>query len=288
MYAFAVLLVGVAYFVSNTVSASPPYEEVGCGAITIAVGVNCMAGEPVYMDCDSTQMGYQQVTATRRSCPTNGWSTDQNWGYCESDSRCSAPAAVACTVSNACGQSNTGTVQGDGSCSASAPANPAGYGTACTSAANSCGMTNTGTIQCSGACSASAPANSLCPYAESAYAPGYNQSGYYSESTYAPSYSESTYAPTGCGTPSASLTAAPTRVRSGQTSTLTLTATGVTTSCTITGPGVNTTVPASSCGVSTTLITPAITSQVTYKVTCDSSVDISKIIVNLVPKVIEF
>lgn len=94
--------------------------------------------------------------------------------------------------------------------------------------------------------------------------------------------------PIGCGTPSATLTAAPTRVRSGQTSTLTLTATGVTTSCTVTGPGVNSVTAASSCGVSKTIVTPAITSQVTYKVTCDSSVDIAKIIVNLVPKVIEF
>lgn len=94
--------------------------------------------------------------------------------------------------------------------------------------------------------------------------------------------------PIGCGTPSATLTAAPTRVRSGQTSTLTLTATGVTTSCTVTGPGVNSVTAASSCGVSRTIVTPAITSQVTYKVTCDGTVDIAKIIVNLVPKVIEF
>src|SRR3989344_3935663 len=40
------------------------------------------------------------------------------------------------------------------------PANPAGYGTACTSPANACGVTTTGTIQCNGACSATtAPAN---------------------------------------------------------------------------------------------------------------------------------
>ncbi len=128
-------------------------------------------------------------------------------------------------------------------------------------------------------------------YSESTYAPTYSQATYapsYSESTYAPSYSQGTYAPVGCGTPAANLTAAPTRVRSGQTSTLTLSATGVTTSCTITGPGINTTVAAPACVVNTTLATPPITSQVTYKVTCDGSTDIAKIIVNLAPRVNEF
>ena len=125
-------------------------------------------------------------------------------------------------------------------------------------------------------------------YAEASYVPAYTQASYtpsYSQSTY---YSEASYAPVGCGTPSATLTAAPTRVRSGQTSTLTLTATGVTTSCSITGPGVNTTVAASSCGVSKTLVTPAITSQSTYTVTCDGVASLAKIIVNLVARVIEF
>lgn len=69
----------------------------------------------------------------------------------------------ACTVTNACGQSNTGTTQCGGSCSVSAPPNPPGYGNACPSAPNACGMTNTGTIQCDGSCSATTPPNSSCP-----------------------------------------------------------------------------------------------------------------------------
>ncbi len=50
-------------------------------------------------------------------------------------------------------------------CSApkTAPPLPAGYGTSCTSSANSCGQTTTGTIQCNGSCSATAPSDSSCP-----------------------------------------------------------------------------------------------------------------------------
>ncbi|HEX2792539.1 MAG TPA: hypothetical protein VHO23_02395, partial [Candidatus Paceibacterota bacterium] len=70
----------------------------------------------------------------------------------------------SCTSSaNACGQTGSGTIQSNGQCSATTPANPAGYGNSCQSSANSCGMTNTGTIQCNGSCSASAPSNSSCP-----------------------------------------------------------------------------------------------------------------------------
>ena len=81
---------------------------------------------------------------------------------CNTQSCCDANYGNACTSSaNACGQTNAGTIQCNGSCSASTPANPAGYGNACsaTSAANACGQTNTnyGTIQCNGSCSASTP-----------------------------------------------------------------------------------------------------------------------------------
>ncbi len=39
---------------------------------------------------------------------------------------------------------------------------PGNYGTGCTSGANLCGFTNTGTIQCNGTCSATTPADALC------------------------------------------------------------------------------------------------------------------------------
>jgi hypothetical protein len=64
----------------------------------------------------------------------------------------------ACTQTNACGQSNTGTSIDGGACSVSAPPNPSGYGDSCNSTPNACGQTGSGTIQCNGSCSASIPA----------------------------------------------------------------------------------------------------------------------------------
>ncbi len=77
---------------------------------------------------------------------------------------CVANQNAACvSAANACGQTNTGTIQCNGTCSAATPANPVGLGTSCTSAANACGQTNTGTIQCNGSCSATPPSNATCP-----------------------------------------------------------------------------------------------------------------------------
>ena len=72
----------------------------------------------------------------------------------------------ACSSSaNVCGQTNAGTIQCNGSCSASAPANPSGYGATCYSGYNSCGQRNTGSVQCNGSCSAGTPSNNSCPAA---------------------------------------------------------------------------------------------------------------------------
>ena len=87
-----------------------------------------------------------------------------------------ANSGDACdSAANNCGATNSGTVQCDGSCSASAPADcdlDTSYcnGTVCTacvdeegddceSAPNECGATNSGTIQCGGSCSAITPAD---------------------------------------------------------------------------------------------------------------------------------
>jgi len=76
---------------------------------------------------------------------------------------CSANAGLVCTVTNACGASNSGTFDCAGACSVGAPALPVGYGNTCSSPANICGMTNTGTIGCGGCSVSTAPADSLCP-----------------------------------------------------------------------------------------------------------------------------
>ena len=89
---------------------------------------------------------------------------------------CSDEEGDACdSAANNCGATNSGTVQCDGSCSASAPSDcdlDTSYcsGTVCTacvdeegddceSAPNECGATNSGTIQCGGSCSAVKPAD---------------------------------------------------------------------------------------------------------------------------------
>ncbi|MCB9813824.1 hypothetical protein H6784_00250 [Candidatus Nomurabacteria bacterium] len=78
---------------------------------------------------------------------------------------CVANAGTPCTsAANACGTTQQGTIQCNGSCSVGAPANPAGLGSLCSSAANICGLTTPGTQQCNGSCSATAaPSNNLCP-----------------------------------------------------------------------------------------------------------------------------
>ncbi len=84
-----------------------------------------------------------------------------------------------CTVSNSCGSSATGKWDCHGVfCDAIAPANPAGYGSACTSAANVCGMTNAGTKDCNGVCNASKPSDSACTRCEPSNACGQSSSGY--------------------------------------------------------------------------------------------------------------
>jgi hypothetical protein len=99
------------------------------------------------------------------SCESGTWR--ENGGY-HLDGVNSAPSfcpGQSCSSNpNACGQQNFGTLNAAGTCSATTPANPAGYGSVCQGPANACGMTNPGTQTCSGSCSATvAPANSLCP-----------------------------------------------------------------------------------------------------------------------------
>jgi len=106
---------------------------------------------------------------------------------------CASNQGASCTSApNSCGMVNGGgTIQCNGSCSASVPSDsqcpvttvtpPANTGTgtntnnncvsnagsACTSAPNICGMTNnSGTIQCNGSCNAGVPSNSLCQQQE--------------------------------------------------------------------------------------------------------------------------
>ncbi len=73
--------------------------------------------------------------------------------------QCDANYGSSCSAWNSCGDSNSGTIQCDGSCDASAPDDPPGVGSACTSDTNACGQSSSGFIMCNGQCSVSTPAN---------------------------------------------------------------------------------------------------------------------------------
>ncbi|MBU2264704.1 PKD domain-containing protein [Patescibacteria group bacterium] len=79
-------------------------------------------------------------------CSVSSWSPDPS----------TVCSGTPFTQTSNCG--NTRTAYGSKTCCV------AGYGNSCTSAANVCGQTNTGTIQCNGSCSAATPPNSNCLY----------------------------------------------------------------------------------------------------------------------------
>ncbi|MDB4992304.1 MAG: hypothetical protein JWL75_549 [Parcubacteria group bacterium] len=90
-----------------------------------------------------------------------------------------------------------------------------------------------------------------------------------------------------CTNPTATITAAQTRIRSGGTTTITYAASGVSGACTVTGPGAPGAVNPASCNVgSTSFPTPALQTQTTYTITCPGAT--SQVIVNVIPKFIEF
>jgi len=93
---------------------------------------------------------------------------------------CSLNQGQSCiSAPNSCGQTNTGTIRCDGTCSVIPPpdsqcpsipiCNP-NQGQSCVSAPNSCSQTQSnGTIQCDGSCSSTPPSNNSCPPTESLY-----------------------------------------------------------------------------------------------------------------------
>lgn len=99
-------------------------------------------------------------SSAANSCGTTNSGTIQCNGTCSATTAPANPAGYGtyCTSApNACGYTDTQMITCSG-CPATTPANPAGYGNACTSAPNACGSTNSGTVQCNGTCSATTPA----------------------------------------------------------------------------------------------------------------------------------
>ncbi len=156
---------------------------VGCDT---NAGNSCVSGANV---CGQTGSGVIQcngtcsaVTPPNSNCPmtvygctdpaANNHNPNANFddGSCTYNPVCVSNVNQACTSStNACGDSGVGTIQCDGSCSATVPSVPSNLGASCNSGGNNCGDVNVGSIQCDGSCSASQPADrascSTCPSA---------------------------------------------------------------------------------------------------------------------------
>jgi len=86
---------------------------------------------------------------------------------CSGSSTQSCTVSNACgtssgTQTRTC-DTSTGNWNSWSACSAVPPYIPPNYGSSCTSAANACGQTSTGTISCDGSCSATPPPLSSCP-----------------------------------------------------------------------------------------------------------------------------
>jgi len=96
--------------------------------------------------------------------------------------------------------------------------------------------------------------------------------------------------PAACTSPlTATLTAIPARVRTGNATTLTWSASGVNTSCTVRGTdGFTQTTSATTCSVPTTVVSRTISNQVTYSISCDGGPQLNPITVNIIPNWVDF
>ncbi len=125
---------------------------------------SCTAAKPSDASCPVTPLAVVSCTSAANACGQTNTGTVINGSCSASIPANPAGYGAACTSSpNACGQRSTGTIGCNSLCSARTPATPASYGTACTSSPNACGQTNSGTIKCNGSCSARRPSNASCP-----------------------------------------------------------------------------------------------------------------------------
>ncbi|MDB5266140.1 MAG: hypothetical protein JWM39_853 [Parcubacteria group bacterium] len=253
---------------------------------------------PTAFSCNASTVGNSFVANV---CRGPGWDvTEYTCTY-------TPPPASVCTVDTSCA-ANTCTTSTctatNADCSTSTIAGTKNCSVAC-SVSNTCGtLTNTGVLIGS-VCSAPPPSEATCTAPPPSCVPN-------GACTAANTCSGSTCVdncgttfngtmtggscvvippgPTVCSSPTVTVTASPTRVKSGSTTVLTITGTGLTSSCTLTGTGsgatVNQVLTPTSCTLSpnpTTVTTPPITTQSTFTVTCADIAVPTKIIVNLNP-----
>jgi hypothetical protein len=81
---------------SITLAEAPPGAytiDRGCGATQMWVGMNCVAGEELRVDCAATERGWERPDTTTLTCPMNGFSYSSNRGICVADATCGVPTA---------------------------------------------------------------------------------------------------------------------------------------------------------------------------------------------------
>ncbi|MES2995109.1 MAG: hypothetical protein V4681_03705 [Patescibacteria group bacterium] len=253
MYAAAAAIILIGFIIGNIVHAQSTtmfcYQAWWGGFIS---------GDPAY--CGTPPPG----SACSPGCtgPIGGFCpTDYCWTVTipAPPPACVANQGSACSSAtpNACGMWGSGTVQCNGSCSATTPSDAlcpppppacvANQGAACSSSPNACSMTASGSVQCDGSCSATTPAPiDACP----------SDAGLQCSSS-------SCTPPAGPSAPTASLSAAPTTITLGDSSVLTWSSSNAT-SCTGTGTGFSTGGAASG----NDSVTPASTGVHTYQIQC--------------------
>ena len=150
---------------------APPYGGADCSGPssqscnTQSCEIQCSGSSTQSCTSSANACGQTSTGTQNRTCDTSN-GTWSGWGSCSASTPANPPGyGNTCTSApNACGQTQSnGTIQCNGSCSSTPPANPPGYGNSCSSSPNACGQTNSGTIQCNGSCSAETPPLSSCP-----------------------------------------------------------------------------------------------------------------------------
>jgi|GEM_PF-6994907 len=233
----------------------------------------------------------------------------QSGTYPDCYSACVWNEGQSCSSSNSCGEANYGSVNCDGSCSASAPSESSCYPSASASCYPSSSIVAPGeTVTWNASYSGFSGTPTISwsnPYGSPSSGSGQStsfNSTYASAGQYAPSISVSgsssasascspvTVADASCPiSPELTLAGNPSRVRTGQASTISYSFTNVPTSssCTLTENGsvISSRIP-SSCGQESVSVSRTINTQTTYRLTCDSQS--KEFIINVIPNIVEF
>lgn len=308
LYAFAIVIVAVAFLFTyqekqvsadfcsaiDPASVCPP---TGAGFLCICSGMGGF-GDP---SCSTGCLAVPAYTCADVGMTGSPWPMG-----CVPIPTCSASMGNPCSSSssNSCGVYGSGSVQCDGSCSAGAPPDSycpappptptcADFGQLGTYPSCYAAPTPTcadyGQLGTYPSCYAAPPTctadptcggtrANTCTTATCSDSCGTSYSGQKTCTVPPP--------PTSCTSPSVTIAASPSRIASGGTSTLTVSGTGINTSCTVTNQSGTTigTVTASACNAnSSSIVTPVMTSQTTYTVSCDSGAATAKVIVNVNP-----